>query len=159
MKTMRERWICPDMDVQVFTPQEFVAACEEESTYYIKTDTYTCGSANMSCTMNGNVLTGHIINGLHFGAKTITLDGSMVQTVQSALENAPDFYIDCGGTVSGPYKVLCAPDMSATHISSGSWGTGHHWHVAQCDMDKGHDIVPGAVAAVSEGWDIVKNHS
>ena len=30
MKTMRERWICPDMDVQVFTPQEFVAACEIE---------------------------------------------------------------------------------------------------------------------------------
>ncbi len=28
MKTMREKWICPNMDVQVFTPQEFVAGCE-----------------------------------------------------------------------------------------------------------------------------------
>lgn len=28
MKTMRERWICPDMDLQVFKPQEFIAACE-----------------------------------------------------------------------------------------------------------------------------------
>lgn len=25
---MKEKWICPNMDVQVFTPQEFVAACE-----------------------------------------------------------------------------------------------------------------------------------
>lgn len=25
---MKEKWICPDLDVQVFTPQEFVAACE-----------------------------------------------------------------------------------------------------------------------------------
>lgn len=28
MSTMKERWICPNLDVQVFTPQEFVAACE-----------------------------------------------------------------------------------------------------------------------------------
>ncbi len=28
MNTMREKWICPNMDVQVFKPQEFVAACE-----------------------------------------------------------------------------------------------------------------------------------
>ncbi len=27
---MKERWICPNMDVQVFTPQEFVAVCEAE---------------------------------------------------------------------------------------------------------------------------------
>ena len=28
MKTMKENWVCPDAQVQVFTPQEFVAACE-----------------------------------------------------------------------------------------------------------------------------------
>ena len=33
METMRERWICPNLDVQVFTPQEFVAACEAEISY------------------------------------------------------------------------------------------------------------------------------
>lgn len=33
MNTMKEKWICPNMDVQVFTPQEFVAACEAEITY------------------------------------------------------------------------------------------------------------------------------
>lgn len=26
---MREKWICPNLDVQVFTPQEYVAACWE----------------------------------------------------------------------------------------------------------------------------------
>lgn len=30
---MREKWICPNMDVQVFKPQEFVAACEEDIYY------------------------------------------------------------------------------------------------------------------------------
>lgn len=28
MNTMKERWICPNMDVQVFTPQEYLAVCE-----------------------------------------------------------------------------------------------------------------------------------
>ena len=33
MNTMKERWICPDMDVQVFTPQEYCEICEDEVTY------------------------------------------------------------------------------------------------------------------------------
>ena len=35
METMRERWICPNLDVQVFTPQEFVAVCDPEHMYTI----------------------------------------------------------------------------------------------------------------------------
>ena len=148
METRNEKWESLRLEAQKFAPQEFVAGCEETATYYIKTGAYTCDSANMSCQYNGTTLQGHIIEGLHFGAKTITLDASMVETVRAALESAPNFYINCGGAISGPYKVLCAPDMSATHISSGSWGAGHHWHVAECDMDKGHDIVPGTNALV-----------
>ena len=30
MKTMREKWICPNMDVQVFTPQEYCKICTDK---------------------------------------------------------------------------------------------------------------------------------
>lgn len=32
MKTMKENWICPDVQVQQFAPQEFVAVCMEQET-------------------------------------------------------------------------------------------------------------------------------
>lgn len=36
MNTMKERWICPNLDVQVFTPQEYCEICEDEVTYKMK---------------------------------------------------------------------------------------------------------------------------
>ena len=39
MKTMKDNWICPDVDVQQFAPQEFVAVCDNTGatvTYYFQ---------------------------------------------------------------------------------------------------------------------------
>ncbi len=43
MKTMKENWVCPDVQVQVFSPQEFVATCQGYE------DAYTATCRSSSC--------------------------------------------------------------------------------------------------------------
>lgn len=44
MNTMKERWICPNMDVQVFKPQEYCEICED-NIYYVYDETGTMASS------------------------------------------------------------------------------------------------------------------
>lgn len=160
MEKRIEKWESLRLDVQKFNPQEYCVDCSDVEEYYIETAQYTCSSgADISCTRDTNSLTGHIIAGLHFGHQTITMSADAVNLVKTMLDNAPNFYASCGGVITGPYKVLCAPDNHTSNITPSTIGSGHKWHVAQCEMSHGSDVNPNAVFTVAENYHIYRNHS
>lgn len=160
MKTMRERWICPNMDVQVFTPQEFVAACESYKEITIDTFHPGCAKGYIKCT-DGRVTDVHYSHSeqIRFIPPTSGTDAirEYWENAYNLVANSPDFEVYCDGDVlKGTAKVIGRGDHSITTIEVSNMS---NWSTGFCGMRPSDMGNANATVVLGAGWEILKNHS
>ena len=161
MKTMRERWICPNMDVQVFTPQEFVAACESYKEIVITPFNTGCSDGYVEC--GGKQTDVHFD---HSSAITfIPPTSSGTEAVKKFWEDAytlvsesDDFEVYCkNSSISlGTAKVIGRGNHSITTVETRNISI---WRSGFCGMNPSNWGNANATVVLSADWKSLKNHS
>lgn len=162
MNTMKQRWICPNMDVQVFTPQEFVAACESYEQITIETFHPGCRKGSIQCTTGeGQPTSVHFEHSeqIKFIPPTSGGADAVRQYWEDAYElvsESRDFNVYCGDVLKGKAKVIGRGDHGITEVTASNMSV---WSSGYCGMQPSDIGNSNSIVVLGAGWDTLKNHS
>lgn len=155
---MKEKWICPNMDVQVFTPQEFVAACDPEHMYTIEPAPMPEGVTHpyMSSTDCGE---GSFQGPVDPSGQAITVSEDAIAQVMTMITNSHKWSL--GAKQGNGFHRMTGYDYVSIATSSNSYGghiTGENigtFHATIC----GDNASQNALFVFSGEDSIIKNMS
>ena len=162
MERMNEKWESLRLNVQEFTPQEYVASCESTKEITLDLMETGCNNGYVQCPSD------HQIKDHFEHSAAVTFNPPIESGVDAIktfwekafnlVNNSPEFGVYCdGGVYVGTARVISRGSSGVSTVSLDNIDAS--WHSGHCDMTPANDGNPNRILVLAQGWQVLQNHS